>query len=130
MAGTTQANGINSQGDIVGFYTDINSQPHGFLLRKGTFSKIDVPSSAGSQTNAQAINSRGDIVGSYFDSSGPEHGFLLSQGRFTKIDVPGSELSEALGINRQRDLVGVLAVRAFSVSTAFCLPFAMGILRA
>jgi hypothetical protein len=42
-ASETIASGINARGDIVGRYNDVNGVVHGFLLRKGTLTAIDVP---------------------------------------------------------------------------------------
>jgi uncharacterized membrane protein len=120
VAGTANAFGINSRRDIVGFYSDPLFNSHGFLLSKGSFTKIDrsfpqginpqgdivgfpgfllskgkftnidFPGAATGSTGANGINPQGDIVGNYSDSSGNGHGFLLSHGRFTTIDVPGA----------------------------------------
>jgi uncharacterized membrane protein len=78
----TEANGINVQGDIVGFYYSATGDIlntvrfHGFLLSKGVFTTIDVPGAG--QTGARGINPQGDIVGSYENATGG-HGFLLSK---------------------------------------------------
>jgi probable HAF family extracellular repeat protein len=70
----TQARGINSRNEIVGWFTDAGGQNHGFLrTRNGDFRPIDFPGSAGTQ--ALQVNDRGDIVGTY--SGG--HGFLLKR---------------------------------------------------
>jgi len=66
---TTNAFGINNQGQIVGGYDG-----HGFLLSRGTFTTIDFPNSV--TTNAFGINNRGQIVGLYVDASGATHGFV------------------------------------------------------
>lgn len=75
--------GTNARGDIVGTYCD---QPgscmigppttHGFLLRNGRLTRIDVPHSNG--TSALGINEQGDIVGNYNDAYGQARGFLLT----------------------------------------------------
>jgi probable HAF family extracellular repeat protein len=70
--GHTEAEAINPQGDIVGFYEDSSGNSHGFLLSKGKFTTIDGPEAV--QTRAFNINPRDDIVGSYIDSSGNSHG--------------------------------------------------------
>jgi uncharacterized membrane protein len=70
--------GLNPQGDIVSFYCDAapckSANIHGFLLREGEFTTIDVPGHL--DTGAMGINSRGDIVGFY--DADPTHivGFL------------------------------------------------------
>ena len=75
-ANGTMAFGINSEGNIVGFY--FNPNIHGFLLSEdGALTTIDVPGAFASF--AQGINPQGDIVGLYFTATGGEHGFLLSK---------------------------------------------------
>jgi uncharacterized membrane protein len=103
--------GINSRGDIVGFYRLPGEPPmrrHGFLLSKGTFTTIDPPGSV--FTNALGINRRGDIVGRYCTvlPCVPEarHGFLLSGGEFWRIDVPGAAGTNAWAINDRGKIVG------------------------
>jgi hypothetical protein len=74
----TSAPGINSRGDIVGFF-GITSVAHGFLLSGGEFTSIDFPGAIATQ--AYGINPRGDIVGQYYtyiDGKFHVHGFLLS----------------------------------------------------
>jgi uncharacterized membrane protein len=66
QAAVTVANGINAAGDIVGNYTDGNNLSHGFLLRDGQFSTIDVDFPWAAFTlGAYGISSGGDIVGRY-----------------------------------------------------------------
>lgn len=91
---STEANGINDSGDVVGVYVDPNEPPsandHGFLLSSGTFAPINRP--GGSHTEAMAINNLGDIVGGFEDPNLPvsdnDLGFLLSGGTYTTIDCP------------------------------------------
>src|SRR5262249_61607269 len=59
--------GINTQGDMVGYYYDSAGGEHGFLLTNGTFSTIDVPGSK--ITMLSGINDSGQIVGSYYVST-------------------------------------------------------------
>jgi uncharacterized membrane protein len=79
--------GINERGDIVGTYCDSAipcgitlTGTHGFLLRAGEFTTIDVTGITGvtvKATSAAGINARGEIVGSYSDGI-HFHGFVLS----------------------------------------------------
>jgi probable HAF family extracellular repeat protein len=89
---STQASGINAQGEIVGTYTDSGGRVHGFLLSGGHFRSIDFPGAF--STSARGIGPAGDIVGSYLlpgeSGSVPNHGFLMTRrGGFFKVDVPG-----------------------------------------
>src|SRR5215471_16627464 len=71
---STNANGINDSGQIVGsFWDGLNG--HGFFLDvDGSFTTIDVPGA--SSTGASGINNSGQIVGSFVDATGA-HGFFL-----------------------------------------------------
>lgn len=103
-ANETIASGINARGDIVGRYDDVNGVVHGFLLRKGTFTAIDVPGA--SFTSARAINARGDIAGRMQDAGGVDHAFLLHDGHFTQIDFPSAVSTIGRGINNAGDVTG------------------------
>ena len=79
---STCPSGITAQGSndsirIVGSYTDLSGNSHGFLLEKGvfgTYHSIDVPGA--NSTSARSINAAGQIVGTYTDAAGT-HGFKL-----------------------------------------------------
>jgi uncharacterized membrane protein len=114
-ASSTVPSGINSEGDIVGYYLNATGT-HGFLLKKGVFNTIDVPGA--SFTVASGINAQGDIVGSYANatSGASDHGFLLRKGAFTTIDAPLPDTSmpgdtiiytAVLGIDSRGDIVGI-----------------------
>jgi hypothetical protein len=72
---------INEREDIVGFFAYVNTIDdcyappplHGFLLRQGKYTAIDVPGSI--STELRAINDDGEIVGDYTDKNGNMHGF-------------------------------------------------------
>ncbi len=86
-AGAANVRGINSEGDIVGLYTEdwLNYRFIGFLLkRNGTFTSLGSP--GGATHYANGINSRGQIVG----GGGPS-AFLLSQGKYTSISHPDAD---------------------------------------
>ena len=108
----TQANGINSEGDIVGVYVTDGFHTHGFLLRKGEFTTIDAPGASflgpptSSGTAASGINEQGDIVGSFNDAADNIHGYVLHNGVFTIFDAPTSNITNPTAINSQGDIVG------------------------
>src|SRR5207245_7320496 len=58
---TTEAFGINTAGDIVGFYVDTNFIFHGFLFSGGTYTTIDYTD--GTTAYLFGINDLGQIVG-------------------------------------------------------------------
>jgi len=79
---------------------------HGYLLKNGTFTTIDVPGAT--FTFAGGNNPEGNIVGEYNDTSGVGHSFLLSKGVFTSFDPPGTVgFSDAAGINPGGIIVGI-----------------------
>ena len=134
-ATTTNSQGINARGDIVGSYP-LATKTRAFLssisavllmaapaFAQGyTYIPIDVrcdpaaascpaglaPGGVARQTSARGINARGDIVGSYNDAANVQHGFLLQDGNFTTIDFPlvGVRATIANGINPQGEIVG------------------------
>ena len=101
---STVAQDINSEGDIVGLYTDGGNKMHGFLLANGNFNSIDFPGST--MTHAYGVNSRVDIVGEYRDVANNWHGFLLRDGAFTSIDFPGATRTDAYGISPKGMIAG------------------------
>jgi len=94
---------INLEGDIAGFYVDVNGVYHGFVSYPPytRFTAIDVPGSCSSGTacavlgtyiHAFGLNDFGDVTGYFFDTSGVAHGFVSSRPytRFTTFDAPGA----------------------------------------
>src|SRR2546429_1760248 len=60
-ASSTQAKGINPEGDIVGEYSNATGT-HGFLLSKGNFTTIDVPGASRSEEHTSELQSRLHLV--------------------------------------------------------------------
>ena len=102
--GSTFVTGINSEGDIAGFY-GVGATTHGFVRDKnGDFSSLDFPGATGTQ--AWGINSSGNVVGAY-DVGGTTHGFLRNKkGDSTVVDFPGATYTQCFGINSEGDIVG------------------------
>jgi probable HAF family extracellular repeat protein len=98
----TYPSGINSRGEIVGYYWD-GDYVHGFVLNKDVFTTIDVPGAIA--TSPSGINSRGQIAGYYWDGD-YVHGFVLNKDVFTTIDVPGAIVTYATGIDDLGQIVG------------------------
>lgn len=85
----------NDFGDIVGFYTDANIIPHGFLRApNGHITSFDAPGAGlghglNQGTAAYAINDFGVIAGQFQDSSYVYHGFVRYwDGSFITFDEP------------------------------------------
>jgi uncharacterized membrane protein len=89
----TNAQGINSRGDIVGWYvmgTGASAVTHGFLRQDHRFTTIDYPGAV--YTDARGIDSHGNIVGAYRMAGEPPvnfHGYLRTEdGSFKPEDFP------------------------------------------
>ena len=113
--GNPTAAGINNQGDIAGFGTDMtndssNGQVVAYLLRRGgRVTVLSVPGS--SMTQALGINDNDEVVGVYQVGTGDNaqmHGFTWTQsGGFTTVDDPhGIGATTINGVNDNGDLVG------------------------
>ncbi|MBV9199031.1 MAG: hypothetical protein JOY83_04710, partial [Alphaproteobacteria bacterium] len=94
-------------GEIVGFYTDPNIVPHGFLrLPNGQIISFDAPGAGlghglNQGTAAYAINNLGEIAGQFQDPSYVYHGFIrYPNGSFTTFDAPdaGTEANPGMGL--------------------------------
>jgi probable HAF family extracellular repeat protein len=102
-ATSTQANGINTSGMVVGTYRDATSI-HGFSREAdGTYRRFDVHNAI--FTSATGISDDGRIVGTYQDQDGKTHGFV-HMGTSRPIDVPGAGATCATGINSVGQIVG------------------------
>jgi hypothetical protein len=93
----TLAYAVNDSGVIVGWYTDTNIVPHGFLRTPdGQITSFDAPGAGlghglDQGTVATSINDRGAITGQFQDSSYVFHGFVrYPDGAFTTFDAPGA----------------------------------------
>jgi uncharacterized membrane protein len=103
--GFETARGLNNRGEVVGFFAlNADGSEHGFLLSRGTVSRLDFPGAT--LTDAWGINNRGSIVGSFVDSSGIIHAWLRRSGTFTQIDIPGAVNTVSFGVNARGVIVG------------------------
>jgi len=108
--------GVNDNNVAVGFYNDGDGNTHAysFNITRNQFSEI-TPTGIRNPT-AAGINSHGDVAGFGTDSTGDSSngqvvGFLLRPGgQVTVLSVPGSSQTQALGINDDREVVGVYQV--------------------
>jgi uncharacterized membrane protein len=91
-ATSTNAQGINAGGDIVGGFKDAKSVGHGFVVKDGTATTIDYPGAA--YTDARGIGPSGVIVGNYWTPAevgvqAAIHGYVLARdGTFTDVTSP------------------------------------------
>jgi hypothetical protein len=92
FCGTT-AYANDNLGEIVGYYTDTNIVPHGFLrTRDSHLTTFDVPSAAtgpGQGSAGMSINLLGTVAGVFADANNVMHGFSRSpRGTFATFDAP------------------------------------------
>ena len=105
-AGVTNVSGINTNGDMVGWYSQADNTPaSGFLLSGGNFTFLNYP--GGYDTVARSINDSGVIAG----YSGTNHdaayvGFTYAGGTFTTVKVGNYVYNYAEGIDNFGDVVG------------------------
>jgi len=128
-AAGTGAYGINDNGQIVGAYSDVSGNGHGFLydpythpgrratpggFLEGRYVTLDPPGST--YSSPESINPSGIVVGLY-QASGHNHGFVYKAQQFTTFDYPGSTSTEIFHINNNGQIVGAADVSG--VSTPF-----------
>ncbi len=124
------AQGINNNGLVVGFYVGQDGNDHGFRFNLGSavnnlgtgvaLADPVIPSVNGEPgatfvfSQILGINDKGIAVGYYGDSTGSQHGFLynVSTGLYTFLDDPneqfdnGVEVTQITGINNSGELTG------------------------
>ena len=103
---SSQATGIDDDGDVVGFEQSSPSATtaEGFLR---TRDGVKVLQFLGSTfTQALGVNNRGEVVGSYTDANGNMHGFRYRDRQYTAIDVPGGMNTVINGVNDDGWVVG------------------------
>jgi uncharacterized membrane protein len=108
-ASDTSLSGINSSGEIVGYYDGNNGSAasQAFALSNGKFSNLNIPNAMGSIANG--ISDSGSIVGQYYTATSDWQGFLYIGGATTTLNFPGAQLTVARGVNNYGQIVGVYA---------------------
>ncbi len=109
----TEANGINSSGEIVGtFGQDFLGTLSGFTYsNSGTFTYFDYPGQ--NVTFAQGINDSGLIVGSATQEAGQRNtilGFLYDGTTFTTLQDGNKAVTDPYGINNAGQVVGSVGI--------------------
>src|SRR5262245_33341147 len=114
MASSTEADGINDLGHVVGTY-QAGGKFHGYIYRNGTYTTLDDPLGT-VETVAQGVNNADQVVGFYLASTGVFHGFFVDAafGLYAPIDDPnagtsgggGGQGTYAQDINNAHQIVG------------------------
>jgi probable HAF family extracellular repeat protein len=104
-AAQTSVYGVNTAGDVVGFYNNssVGGVWHGFLLSGSVYTTIDY--APGYTNYLMGINDVGQIVGSTTDNG---TGFLydLTTQTFTTISVPHAGATQPVAINNAGSIAG------------------------
>jgi len=115
-ATATVLNGINSQGDPVGLYTDTKGVSHGFMIHGGTVTTLDPPSTTvptplpNGATELLGINVHQAFVGWYWATGFQLDAFDGQGSTFQPVTVTGSTSTVAWGINDNGQIVGFAMV--------------------
>jgi hypothetical protein len=91
----TQANVVNPEGMVIGWYLDANYTYYGFLRWPNgeviTFSTPGAGAGYYQGTGGWSITPAGEITGDYVDTNCVEHGYLLKpDGKFITFEAPGA----------------------------------------
>ena len=103
--------GVNDQDVAVGFYNDANGNSHGYTfgIHGGWFHRVTI--NRASSVTAAAINNSDDVAGFFTNAKGAVDGFLhTARGRTYTLAYPGASMTQALGVNDFREVVGVYTV--------------------
>jgi len=99
--GGAYCSAINDSGEVVGYYVDSTGVYHGFLLKGGKYTTLDVPGAA--DTFATGINKKGEVSFYWYNGSSYESS-VLSGGKYTTVNVPGAADSFALDLDAAGDV--------------------------
>lgn len=103
--------GVNDHNLAVGFYNDAKGNSHGYTysIIGGRFHTVSIRGAV--SVTATAINNNGDVAGFSANAAGTTNGFLrTARGRVFTLAVPGASMTQPLGVNDFREVVGVYTV--------------------
>jgi len=103
--------GVNDQDVAVGFYNDAKGNSHGYTygIHGGWFHRVTI--NGASSVTAAAISNRDDVAGFFTSAEGTTDAFLRTAGgRTYTLAYPGASMTQALGVNDLREVVGVYTV--------------------
>ena len=107
---SSQATGVNSSGETVGFASLASGYQHAFAEVNGTM--LDLGTLGGGSSYAYGVNDSGEIVGYSWLADGGESAFLYYDGAMLDLNslIPsnsGWDLLQAYGINASGQITGV-----------------------
>lgn len=87
----------------MGVFVDAKSLSHGFALKSGKYTTLNVPKAV--ITEAAGINNQGTIVLYWENSNHAFESSLYNGSTYTTIDVPGATNTQAWDIDNNGDVV-------------------------
>jgi hypothetical protein len=103
LLGSTEPDGINDKGTVVGSYFSPDNSVHGFIFHNGQWATLDYPHALA--TRLVGITNAGRIIGNAFFDLGFEMPFLYENGTFKVISVPKSGSSDVVSISPKQGLI-------------------------
>lgn len=103
--------GINNAGIAVGFFSDAQGQAHAYRYStvNHKFAMLNIKNSP--NATATSISGGGAISGFFTNSSGRVVGFVRkANGAIVTLSKPGADVTEALGVNINGEVVGAYTV--------------------
>jgi len=115
-ASVVNAQSVNNEGEVVGFYSTDGVHQHGFLFNdvSDTYQLLADPNVANLQlTQFLGINDDGQAVGYYQTNDGSQHGFIynINSNTYSFLDDPnaaksGFSITQITGINDSGEIAG------------------------
>ena len=115
LGGSSQANGINASGQVVGWAETARGARHAFLYTGSTMT--DLGTLGGTISEASGINASGQVVGwSFTTGNASRHAFLYTGSTMTDLGTITGPITEANDINDSGQIVGDSGGHAFLYS--------------
>lgn len=106
----TVVNGINNEGDLVGFFYGVPAggmTTSGFIKKNDrAFRVVDAPFAGTTSTSVNGINNDGDMVGTFSSNDMGVGSFVFVNRQFVELEFPSAIMTIALAINKRGQIAG------------------------